>query len=125
MKITQFSTTADGGSHFEEIEIPLDDERQGADGYILMSSEKFSAQDITFVCLPEGLEQDWHPAPTRQLVQLITGSLEVTTTDNEVRRWGAGDVVIAADVTGRGHKTRVVGGPAMVMFVPIADDVLR
>jgi len=125
MKITQFSATADGGSHFEEIEIPLDDERQGADGYILMSSEKFSGQDITFVCLPAGLEQDWHPAPTRQLVQLISGSIEVTTTDNEVRQWGAGDVVIAADVTGRGHKTRVIGDSALVMFVPIADDVLR
>lgn len=124
MKLTRFVATADGGSHFEEVEIPLDHERQGADGYTFMSSEAFSSDCVCIVSLPADLDQDWHQAPTRQLVQLISGTVEVTTTDNEVRRWSSGDQFIAADISGRGHKTRVIDGPAIVIFIPLPNGVL-
>lgn len=120
MKITRFVATQDGGSCFEEFEIPLDNEREGAGGYTLLSSEMFSCDGVCFVELPAGLDQDWHQAPTRQLVHVVSGTVEVTTTDDEARRWRGGDLFIAADVSGRGHRTRVVDGPAIVMFVPLA-----
>ena len=120
MKITRFVASTDGGSHFEEVEIPLDDEREGAGGYTLMASAAFSSDAICFVTLPADLDQDWHQAPARQLVFLISGLVEVTTTDNDVRRWGSGDLFMAADITGRGHRTRVLDGPATVMFVPLS-----
>jgi hypothetical protein len=123
MKITRFVATEDGGSRFEEFDIPLDNERQGAGGYTLMSSEMFSSDAVCFVSLPADLDQDWHQAPARQLVQLITGAVEVTTTDGDVRRWHGGDLFMAADVSGQGHKTRVVDGPAIVMFVPLSHGV--
>lgn len=123
MKITQFVATDSGGSHFEEIDIPLLNEREGADGFTLMASEMFSSDTICFVSLPADLDQDWHQAPARQLVLLISGTVEVTTTDDAVRRWQAGDVFMAADVTGRGHKTRVIDGPATVLFVPLPHGV--
>lgn len=124
MKLTRFVATADGGSRFEEIEIPLNIEREGAGGYTLLSSEGFTSDCVCFVSLPADLDQDWHQAPTRQLVQLISGTVEVTTTDNESRRWSAGDFFVAADVTGRGHKTRVIDGPAIVIFIPLPERVL-
>jgi hypothetical protein len=124
MKLTRFVATSDGGSRFEEIEIPLDIEREGADGYKLMCSEAFTSDCACFVSLPAELDQDWHQAPTRQFVQLIRGTVEVTTTDGEVRRWSSGDQFIAADVSGRGHKTRVIDGPAVVIFMPLPDGFL-
>jgi hypothetical protein len=119
MKITQFVATDNGGSRFEEIDIALDNERIGADGFTLMASNPFDATAVCFVCLPAGLDQDWHQAPARQLVMLLSGSVEVTTTDDEVRRWNAGEMFIAGDITGRGHKTRTIDGPATVMFIPV------
>ena len=124
MKLTRFVATANGGSRFEEIEIPLNIEREGAGGYTLLSSEGLTSDCVCFVSLPADLDQDWHQAPTRQLVQLISGTVEVTTTDNESRRWSAGDCFVAADVTGRGHKTRVIDGPAIVIFIPLPERVL-
>jgi len=120
MKITRFVADPDGGSYFEEFEIPLDNAREGAGGFTLMSSAAFSSQAICFVTLPVDLDQDWHQAPARQLVFLISGSVEVTTTDNDVRRWGSGDLFMAADVSGRGHRTRVLDGPVTVLFVPVS-----
>ena len=38
----------------------------------------------TFVELPEGLDQTWHPASRRQIVVVLSGLLEVTTTDGPV-----------------------------------------
>ena len=43
MQITRFVATGDGGSRFEDVEIPLDNEREGAGGYTLMCSEMFSS----------------------------------------------------------------------------------
>ena len=44
---------------------------------------------------------------------------------NEVkRRWQAGDMFLAGDTSGRGHRTRVLDGPALVMFIPLAADAL-
>jgi len=119
MRVTQFIASEDGGSRFEELDIALDDPRQGADGYAFMASARFSSSTACFVELPAGLNQDWHQAPARQLVILLSGVVEVTTTDDAVRRWAAGDMFIAGDVTGQGHKTRTIDGPATVIFLPI------
>jgi hypothetical protein len=124
MKLTRFVATAEGGSCFEEVDIPLDVERAGADGFTFMSSAAFTSDCVCFVSLPADLNQEWHQAPTRQLVQIISGTVEVTTTDNEARRWSSGEFFIAADISGQGHRTRVIDGPAIVIFIPLPHAVL-
>lgn len=119
MKIIRFVATPDGGSRFEEIGIPISTPRQDADGHTLMLSNAYTSPGVCFVDLPEGLNQDWHQAPARQIVVVLSGTVEVTTTDGETRRWSAGEAFIAADVSGRGHRTRTVGGPARLMFAPL------
>ena len=121
MRITRFLATPDGGSHFEEIDIPITDERQDAEGNTLLLSNTYTSPGVCFVDLPEGLDQDWHQAPTRQIVVVLSGRLEVTTTDNRVRQWSTGEAFIASDVAGQGHKTRTIDGPARVMFAPLPD----
>ena len=121
MKITRFLATPDGGSQFEEIDIPITNERQDAEGNTLLLSDTYTSPGVCFVDLPEGLDQDWHQAPTRQIVVVLSGRLEVTTTDNRVRQWSTGEAFIASDVAGQGHKTRTIDGPARVMFAPLPD----
>ena len=61
-----------------------------------------------------------HPAPREQWVVMLRGTIEVTVTDGTRRRFGAGDLVLAADTTGLGHVTTGVGEPPFeALFIPL------
>lgn len=122
MIITRFYTNEDGESRFSEIDIPINYRREDADGNVILLAEAFSSPRVRFVELPEGYDQDWHNAPRRQIVILLSGTVEVRTSDNQFRRWGAGNVVLADDVTGTGHRTRAIGGPVRMVYVPLPAD---
>ncbi|MGH8336438.1 MAG: hypothetical protein ACRETL_06375 [Gammaproteobacteria bacterium] len=122
MKITRFHATAEGESRFEEVEIPITDPRRDEFGFVMHQSGAFASASIRFVELPVGLDQGWHHAPARQIVVLLKGTMEVGTSDGQKRQWSTGSAVIADDLTGKGHVTRVVEGPAVVMFVQLPDN---
>ena len=58
---------------------------------------------------PPGYVLDWHCAPRRQYSISLSGLAEIEVGDGTVARVGPGDVVLAEDLTGQGHVTRVVG----------------
>ncbi|HEX4209652.1 MAG TPA: hypothetical protein VHY56_04605, partial [Candidatus Binataceae bacterium] len=105
MKITRFHATADGESRFQDLEIPITQPRQDNFGFTMHQSDAFASASIRFVELPAELDQGWHHAPARQIVLLLTGKLEVGTSDGQKRQWNAGSAVIADDLTGKGHTT--------------------
>ena len=81
-----------------------------------------ATKEIFFRELPAGTAMDWHNAPRRQYVIVFKGQMEIGFKDGSVQRCGPGDGVLAADLTGSGHTTRVVGdGAAVVGVVPLAD----
>jgi quercetin dioxygenase-like cupin family protein len=51
---------------------------------------------------------DWHDAPERQYVITLAGTLEFTTRDGETFIIHPGDVLVAADTAGSGHKWRLI-----------------
>ena len=106
MKITRLYTGRDGHSHFEEIEVEI---------------EKLqSAEGIVFRRAAPGHVQDWHPAPRRQYVITLSGEGEIEIGDGTRRRFGPGDVMLADDLTGRGHITRVAGNvPRLYAMIPL------
>jgi hypothetical protein len=119
MKITRFSATEDGGSRFTEIDIPIEHAQQDTDGNTLRFSTSYASPHVRFAELPAGMVQSWHNAPARQVVVVLSGVLEVGTTDNQTRQWRAGEAFLADDLTGKGHTTRTVGGPVRVLFAPV------
>lgn len=65
---------------------------------------------------------DWHNAPRRQFVVSLSGDVEITVSDGEKRVFGPGSILLAEDLTGKGHISRGVGSSRrLVMFVPLAD----
>src|SRR5215211_476749 len=72
--------------------------------------------------MPEGLYQDWHPASRRQLLVVLSGILEVETSDGKKDRCSSGEVFLADDVGSRGHRTRTIGCPARVLFVHLPSE---
>jgi quercetin dioxygenase-like cupin family protein len=72
---------------------------------------------------PPGTFLDWHPAPRRQIVIILSGRLEHGFRDGSMHTFGPGDVRVLVDTTGEGHTTRVLGDETvLVAVVPLADD---
>ena len=121
MRLTTFSAGGDGESHFSEVQIDLPHERVDAFGHTIASSTTFTSTRAQFVVLPAGLDQDWHPAPRRQIVTILSGRVEVDTPDGEQRSFGPGEAFLADDERTRGHRTRTVGGGATIFVVPVPE----
>jgi quercetin dioxygenase-like cupin family protein len=51
---------------------------------------------------------DWHDAPEPQYVITLSGTLEFTTRDGETFILRPGDVLVADDTVGSGHKWRLI-----------------
>jgi len=112
VKITRLYTGADNQSHFEAIEAQFT-------GAGIATTEIQSANSVTFRSAPVGHVIDWHPAPRRQYVVSLSGRWEIECSDG-VRLFKAGDVMLAEDLTGKGHVSRVVGNePHVFMTVPL------
>ncbi|MBC8201542.1 MAG: cupin domain-containing protein [Planctomycetes bacterium] len=52
---------------------------------------------------------DWHPAPRKQYVITLTGTVEFTFGNGDVLVVKPGDVFLANDLEGDGHKWRILG----------------
>ncbi len=123
MRITRFHPAEDGGSVFAEVDVALPFERRDGEGHLIEGSRRFSSPSVQFVALPAGLDQSWHPAPQRQIVVVLAGTVEVTTGDGASRRFGPGHAFLADDVASRGHLTRTVQGAAEVLFIPMPLEI--
>ena len=63
---------------------------------------------------------DWHPAPRRQFVIILSGQLEIGLGDGSKHIFGAGDTRLVEDTTGQGHTTRVHGNqPCLTATIPL------
>lgn len=95
-------TGPDGQSHVEEGVIELD-----GDAHDQLTAW-LPAGPIRFQESPAGSSLDWHEAPQRQFVVTLRGTLEFTTRDGETFQLAPGDVLLAEDTTGGGHRWRLL-----------------
>lgn len=110
---------SDGQSHVAELPLvmkPFSD-TEGAHGE---GTPMQSASGIAFRVSPPGYVLSWHCAPRRQYSITLSGIAEIEVGDGTVVRLGPGDVLLAEDLTGRGHIMRVVGDqPRLYALVPL------
>lgn len=115
MQVTRIYTGDDGQSHFEDVEIELED--LGERGHI---SSPWPARSVMFREVDGDYTLDFHTAPRRQLVVNLTGSVEIETGDGSKRVLGPGTILLAEDTEGQGHISRNVGGePRQCLFIPL------
>ena len=118
MQITRLFTGDDGISYFEDVDIDLED--HGPLGQI---SPLWRGPGVVFRQVAGSYELDFHVAPRRQLVVNLTGSVEIDT-GAERRIFGPGSIMLAEDMTGKGHTSRAVDDePRTCLFIPLADGV--
>ncbi len=102
--VTRLYTGPDGRSHFADIEIPVEKRGSGP-----MKSEPWKATGVVFQWAEAGSTNERHNAPRRQIIMWIQGRVEIELDDGTKRQFGPGDILMAEDLTGRGHVTRGVG----------------
>ena len=115
MKLPRIYTGEDNQSHFEELDLPLLPDRRATSAWVSGS--------MAFGESPVLAPQDWHHAPRRQLVAVLSGALEVEVGDCSKRHFGVGDFFLADDLTGQGHKTQDVEGPLRLLYVHLPSDL--
>jgi quercetin dioxygenase-like cupin family protein len=69
---------------------------------------------IKYGARPPGVLQDWHPAPQRQFVIILSGRLEIGFEDGSKKVFGPGDARLVEDTTGKGHTTIALGDEACI-----------
>jgi quercetin dioxygenase-like cupin family protein len=112
---------SDGRSHLAEIALEMkpfvDVEGMRGEGTPMQH-----ATGIAFRAAPPGYVLDWHCAPRRQYSITLSGAAEIEVGDGTIARLGPGDVLLAEDLTGQGHITRVIGDqPRLSALIPLAD----
>ena len=118
MKLKSFTRivcTEDGGSAFEDAELHLD-EQPG------MFVHALGAQGATFVRFAAADSfSEAHPAAWAQWVIVLRGAIEVQVSDGTSRQFRSGDLLLATDISGRGHITLTVGDqPVEALGIPSA-----
>jgi hypothetical protein len=113
MRYTRIYADADGESHFDEVDVPLQSVAFAPPAGPLDLSAPFAAERAILGSMPVGWDGGWHPAPRRQLYFLLEGELEVQVSDGTVRRLKSGSIVLLEDLSGKGHVTRVASPQAV------------
>ncbi len=78
---------------------------------------------VIFRRTPPGGSLGYHQAPRRQFVLVLYGAVQIECGDGSVRRFGAGDVLLADDTTGQGHISREVQSPRGTVFIPLPNEL--
>jgi len=78
--------------------------------------------NVRFGSRAPGVLQDWHPAPQRQFIFIISGQLEIGFEDGSTKVFGPGDARLVEDITGKGHTTIAIGNePCITATVPLKN----
>jgi mannose-6-phosphate isomerase-like protein (cupin superfamily) len=118
--VTRLYTGADGQSHAEEIEVAWHPAKLRGE---LSESESVKVTGAQFLRWPRGFVWADHPASKSQYVIVVSGHGQVVVAGGKKVQLEPGRVLLAEDVAGKGHVTRVGDDEDLVMLlVPLAQD---
>lgn len=115
--VTRIFTGPDGQTRAENIDMKLTP--SGGSGEL---SEMLKVTGLQFRRQSPNYFQDWHTAPRRQYVITLSGRGEVELVGGKKIPLDPGHILLAEDVTGKGHISRGVGSEDRVsLFIPLAE----
>lgn len=115
LKYTRLFADKQGESHFEDCEIGFESVDFAPPAPPVDIAAFGAAEQCFLLRVDPGWQGDWHPAPYRQLHFYLAGEIEAETSDGEIRRIRAGEIALVEDVSGKGHRSRVVGSSEAVI----------
>lgn len=106
-----------GESHFEDLKIDLNEIDFAPPAPPIFTSNMNPSSNYGFISVLPGWKSEWHPTPKRQFVFYLSGIIEAEVSDGEIRQFGPGSITLVEDTSGKGHKSRAVGGDPIVCVV--------
>jgi hypothetical protein len=117
LKYTRIYPDAQGESHLDTVTVEQSLVTAAPPAPPLYISENRPASKYLFYSFEPGWTGDLHPAPARQFLALLSGAMEVETSDGTVKRIGPGDLLLLEDTSGKGHRSRNIGEDYLTFFV--------
>ena len=115
--VTRLYTGPDGQSHFGKIELQMKPSALSAE---LDESEQLKVSGGQLLRWPPGFVWEGHTASKRQYVIDVGGRAEVEVAGGQKIQLSPGQILLAEDVTGKGHTTRVIGSEdLLLLLVPL------
>ena len=105
MKIHRLYADKNGESHFQDVEVEYAETTRAG-----RLSKRIPATGIIFREVQPDYDLDWHPAPRRQYIINLDAGVQITASDGEARRIGAGEVLLVEDTKGKGHLSKALDG---------------
>lgn len=109
--ITKLSYKEDGESYFEQVAVSTQNIKS-----LGKYSDQIKVQDLYFRNSLAADAYDFHTAPQKQYIIYLSGSAEIETSEGDKKLFKAGDILLAADTFGKGHKSTITkNGKALVI----------
>lgn len=105
MQIHRLYVDKNGESHFEDVQVEFKESARAG-----RLAARLPATGIIFREVPPDYDLDWHPAPRRQYMINLDAGVQLTASDGETRRIGAGEVILVEDTWGKGHRSKALDG---------------
>ena len=100
-------------SHFEDLDLHAWSEEWNMN---------LESAEIRFRRRAPGFGMTWHNESRRQYLVVLSGQLEVGIGDGSARVFSPGDVLMAEDLTGKGHTTKTVSDvPLVFVTIPLEE----
>lgn len=115
MKLTRLYTSVDNESHFEDMgEIAVEDK-----GVIGQLSQSVPVSGFLIHQFDTSFQVEWYNPPLGKIyVIFLEGSQEISVGDGSSRVFGCGDILLAEDLSGRGHCTKALtAGKSIILTV--------
>ena len=101
-RYTRLYTGEDGKAYFQDI--PIETENDNPLGKL---SHPTAVKNLIFRRSIPGTF-DWYSAPQKQYIVYLSGEVEVEASGGESRIFIAGDILLAMDINGKGHRSTVL-----------------
>ncbi len=117
MKIAHLYADKNGESHFAEKDIAFELNDFSPPTLPVGVSDAQTSRTHLFLRLPPHWFGKFHTAPSRQIVTVVQGEVEVTVSDGVSRLFAPGATMLAEDTIGKGHATRNMSDEPVVLSV--------
>ncbi|RBW57064.1 cupin [Ruegeria sp. A3M17] len=107
MKYYKLYADAAGESHWDDIEMSLEERSFAPPAQAIEVSEPERVKQTMFLRLRSGWNEPIHPTPVAQRLICLAGKIRVTASDGKYRDIGPGAVWHMEDKVGKGHHTKV------------------
>ena len=117
MQITEIYADGSGETHLRDTQVKLELRDFAPPSPPMGVSAETSMTTSVFLELPPGWDPQNHATPRRQLVVVLAGHLNITTTDGASTGFRRGDVFFLNDKDSKGHMSLVQGQEPVALFL--------